>query len=187
MRTRRNFVVTAAALGLGGFVASAQRAEAASGRQINHDVDRVLHDLFTAQPTMRGLAGRATAMLIFPRVVKAGFLVGGQSGNGALRVQGRTIGYYNISAASFGLQAGAQTFSFVLFFMNQAALDYLKKSDGWAIGSGPSVVALDKGMAKTITSTTLTKDVYAVPFGQRGLMAGLGLEGSKITAITVGA
>lgn len=95
----------------------------------------------------------------------------------------RPTAYYNISAASFGLQAGGQTFSYALFFMNDAALAYLTKSDGWAIGSGPSVVVLDKGTAASLTSTTLSQDVYAIPFGQRGLMAGLGLEGSKITPI----
>ena len=91
--------------------------------------------------------------------------------------------YYKIGAASFGLQAGGQSFSYALFLMNDSALNYLNKSDGWAIGSGPSVVVVDKGAAMSTTSTTLAKDVYAFPFGQKGLMAGLGLEGSKITRI----
>jgi lipid-binding SYLF domain-containing protein len=99
---------------------------------------------------------------------------------------GKTVGYYNLSAASFGLQAGGQTFSYALFFMTDSALDYLQKSDGWSIGSGPSVVVVDKGAAASMTSTSITQDVYAVPFGQRGLMAGLGLEGSKITHIHPG-
>ncbi len=125
-------------------------------------------------------------MLIFPKIVKAGLIVGGQSGDGALRVGGRTIGYYNISAASYGLQAGIQTFSYAMFFMTASSLDYLKKSDGWAIGSGPSVVVIDKGAAANLSTTTLSQDVYAMPFGQRGLMAGIGLEGSKITRIRPG-
>ena len=123
---------------------------------------------------------------MFPRIIKAGLLIGGQTGDGALRKGGKTVGYYNLSAASFGLQAGGQTFSYALFFMTDSALDYLQKSDGWSIGSGPSVVVVDKGAAASMTSTSITQDVYAVPFGQRGLMAGLGLEGSKITHIHPG-
>ncbi len=99
---------------------------------------------------------------------------------------GLPTNYYNISAASFGLQAGVQSFSYALFFMKDSALSYLEKSYGWSIGSGPSVVVLDKGAAASMTSTTLTQDVYAIPFGQTGLMAGIGLEGAKITAISVG-
>jgi lipid-binding SYLF domain-containing protein len=101
-----------------------------------------------------------------------------------LFVHSRPTAYYKIGAASFGLQAGGQSFSYALFFMNDKALAYLNKSDGWAIGSGPSVVVVDKGAAMSTTSTTLTKDVYAFPFGQKGLMAGLGLEGSKISRIS---
>ena len=121
---------------------------------------------------------------MFPRIVKVGVLLaGGQSGDGVLLVRGRPSAYFNISAASFGLQVGGQVFSYALFFMNDAALDYLNKSDGWAIGTGPSVVVVDAGLAASLTSTTLSQDVYAVPFGQKGLMAGIGIEGSKITHI----
>src|SRR5579863_2492658 len=175
-RSRRSLI---AAAGLGALIAAPSVAQAApSAREINSEVDRVLHDLFATQPKMRDLARRAVGILVFPRILKAGFIVGGQGGNGALRVAGKTVGYYNIAAASFGLQAGAQTFSYVLFFMTPSSLKYLRNSDGWSIGSGPSVVVLDKGAAASVTSTTLTQDVYAVPFGQRGLMAGMGLEGS---------
>ncbi len=113
-------------------------------------------------------------------------MIGAQSGNGVLFEGGLPTGYYNISAGSFGLQAGVQSFSYALFFMTNSALSYLSSSHGWSIGSGPTVVVLDKGAAASITSTTLTQDVYAIPFGQTGLMAGIGLEGSKITSISVG-
>ena len=145
-----------------------------------------MQNLYAAQPKARNLGNKAKAILVFPKIIKAGLLIGGQSGDGALRMGGKTVGYYNLSAASFGLQAGGQTFSYALFFMTDSALDYLQKSDGWAIGSGPSVVVVDKGAAASMTSTSITQDVYAVPFGQRGLMAGLGLEGSKITHIHPG-
>jgi len=185
IRARRDVIaVVATAAGLGAL--APRPANAATAHQIDLNVDRTLHTLYALQPKARDLARRAKAILVFPQILKAGFIVGGQGGDGALRVGGRTVGYYNIAAASFGLQAGAQTFSSALFFMTDAALDYLQKSDGWSIGSGPSVVVLDKGAAASVTSTTLTQDVYAIPFGQRGLMAGLGLEGAKITRIHPG-
>ena len=107
----------------------------------------------------------------------------GQYGEGCLRVGGKTVGYYNTTAGSYGLQAGAQSFSYVMFFITGDALAYLKKSEGWEIGVGPSVVIVDAGMAKSLTSTTIKSDVYAFIFGQKGLMAGIGLQGSKISKI----
>ena len=123
-------------------------------------------------------------MLIFPNIVKAGFLVGGQFGDGALRKRGKTVAYYRSLAASYGFQAGAQSFGYVLFFMDEESLRYLDQSDGWELGSGPSLVMLDKGFAKSLSTTTLQKGVYAYIFDQRGLMGGVGLQGSKITRLT---
>lgn len=184
-QTRRSLLVAA---GLAGIAAGPRTAQAApSAREINRDADRALRNLYAAQAKARDLGTRSVAMLIFPKIIKAGFMFGGQGGFGVLREQGRSVGYYSIGAASFGLQIGAQSFSYVLFFMTPSALKYLKDSDGWAIGSGPSVVVLDKGTAASATSTTLTQDVYAIPFGQKGLMAGIGLEGSKITRTAVSA
>ena len=88
--------------------------------QISRDADSALHALYAAQPKARELGQRAKAILIFPKIIKAGLIIGGQSGDGVLRVGGKTDGYYNISAASFGLQAGGQQFSYALFFMNDA-------------------------------------------------------------------
>ena len=111
-------------------------------------------------------------------------IVGGQYGDGALRQGEKTVGYFRSIAASYGLQAGVQSFGYVLMFMDDASLAYLDKSEGWEIGTGPSVVIVDKGMGKSLTSTTLKSGVYAYIFGQKGLMAGIGLQGSKITKIT---
>jgi lipid-binding SYLF domain-containing protein len=183
--TRRSLLGISVAL-VGGAVWTSV-AYAASARKIDQDVDRALRSLYASQPKARELAKNAKAILVFPKIFKAGLLIGGQGGDGALRANGKTVSYYNIAAASFGLQAGAQTFSYALFFMTDSALAYLRSSDGWSIGSGPSVVVVDKGAAASMTSTTLTEDVYAFPFGQRGLMAGVGLEGSKITPIHPGA
>jgi lipid-binding SYLF domain-containing protein len=181
-RTRRSLLGVAAAL-VGGTAVRTGEALAASAREIERDADRALRTLYAIHPKARELGNRSKAILVFPKIVKAGLLIGGLGGDGALREHGTTVGYYNIAAASFGLQAGAQTYSYALFFMNDGALDYIKKSDGWSIGSGPSVVVVDKGAAASLTSTTLSQDVYAFPFGQHGLMAGIGLEGSKITPI----
>jgi lipid-binding SYLF domain-containing protein len=183
MATTRRSILIIAPVALAESLARIPAARAASGRQIDADASRALRKLYSVQRSARNLGARARAILIFPTILKAGFLVGGQGGNGALRIGGKTVGYFNIAAASFGLQAGAQTFSYAMFFMTDTSLKYLQDSDGWAIGTGPSVVIVDKGLAGSLTSTTLTQDVYAVPFGQRGLMAGIGLEGSKITHI----
>jgi len=161
-------------------------AFAASAHQINNEAAQALRSLYAAHPKARDLGKRAKAILVFPKIIKAGLIIGGQGGDGVLTTGGKPIGYYNIAAASFGLQAGAQRFSYALFFMNDGALQYLQKSDGWSMGSGPSVVVVDKGAAASMSSTTLSQDVYAFPFGQHGLMAGLGLEGSKITRIQPG-
>lgn len=165
------------------FMAGPPAAAAATATEISRDSNQALQQLYAHEPRTRHLAEKATAILVFPQIVKAGLVVGGQTGSGALIRGGRVQAYYDISAVSFGLQAGAQTFGYALFFMNEAALQYLDRSDGWALGAGPSIVVVDKAAAASTTSTTLTQDVYAVPFGQRGLMAGIGLEGSKITRI----
>jgi len=181
-QTRRSLLTMLAAAG-GGAVLVPSVAHAATGRQIAADAERALQHLYATHSKARELGRRAKAILVFPKIIKAGLVIGGQGGDGALLENGRARGFYNIAAASFGLQIGAQTFSYALFFMNDAALKYLESSDGWAIGSGPSVVVVDKGAAASLTSTTLSQDVYAIPFGQQGLMAGIGLEGSKITRI----
>jgi len=163
---------------------AAPQAQATTAAQINFDGRQALDQLYANSPKALELSHRALAVLVFPEIIKAAFLVGAQTGNGVLLERGRPAGYYNISAASFGFQAGGKKFAYALFFMNRGALGYLKKSDGWAIGAGPSVVVVDKGFARGMTSTTLTQDVYAFPFEQRGLMGGIGLEGSKITHYT---
>lgn len=160
-------------------------AAAASAAELDHDAAAALEQLYSTNPRARELGKRSHAILIFPKVVKAGLVVGGLTGQGALRQGNRSIGYYRITAGTYGLQAGAQSYSYALFFITQSSLDYLKRSDGWSIGSGPSVVVIDEGVAGSLNSTTLTQDVYVAIFGQRGLMAGLGLEGAKISKINL--
>ena len=144
-------------------------------------VDASLKVLYDKSGKARELKQEAKAILVFPEVVKAGFLLGGQYGEGALRKNDKTVGYYNTVQTSFGLQAGAQTFGYALFFMTEAGVDYLKNSDGLELGSGPSVVVWDQGAATTLTTTTGRTDIYAFTFDQKGLMGGLGLAGTKIS------
>lgn len=158
-------------------------ATAASAADIDRQVANALQRLYAGAPETRKLAGIAKGVLVFPGVVKGGLVVGGQYGAGALRVKGKTAGYYNLAGLSYGLQAGAQTFDYALFFMTDAALDYLKNTRGWEIGVGPTVVVADKGMAASLSTTTAKNDVYAFIYGQKGLMAGIGLQGAKITEI----
>lgn len=155
-----------------------------SAAEIDRDVDAALQKLYNSSSAALDLSKTARGILVYPDVLKAGLLLGGQYGEGALRVDGKTEGYYNTVAASYGLQAGAQSFGYALFFMNDEALDYLRNSEGWEIGLGPSVVVVDEGVANSLTTTTAKDDIYAFFFGQEGLMAGLGIQGSKITRIT---
>jgi lipid-binding SYLF domain-containing protein len=157
----------------------------AAGREdLERDAAHALKNLYANNTAAQLLGQKAKGVLVFPNIVKAGFMFGGQMGDGVLMKNGRAIGYYNSLAASYGLQAGLQVFGYALFFMNDSALAYLDKSDGWEIGVGPSVVVVDKGVGKTLTSTTITQDVYAFIFDQKGLMAGIGIQGSKITKIS---
>jgi lipid-binding SYLF domain-containing protein len=162
---------------------SAPELRADSAQEINRESRAALKELYSTVPAARRAGDSATAVLVFPSIVKAGFGVGGQRGEGTLFSRGKTLGYYSTTAASFGLQAGVQEFGYALFFMTESDLAYLRESGGWEIGSGPSVVIVDKGMAQSFTTTTLKKRVYAFAFGQKGLMAGLGLQGTKITKI----
>ncbi len=156
-------------------------ARAASAEQMDQAGVAALERLYASTPTARTLAEKAKGILIFPTVVKAGFIFGAEYGNGILRKQGRTVGYYNLAAASYGVQAGVKDFEYAMFFMTDSAMAYFDKSDGFEVGVGPSVVVMDQGTAKTLTTTTAQSDVYAFVFGEQGLMAGVGMQGSKIT------
>lgn len=156
---------------------------AASRDELARDASKALKSLYANNDAARMLGKKAVAVLVFPRIIKAGFMFGGQIGDGALLQNGRAVGFYNSVAGSYGLQAGVQWFGYALFFMNKGALAYLDKSDGWEVGVGPSIVVVDEGFGKSMTSTTITQDVYAFIFNQQGLMGGLGIQGSKITKL----
>ena len=170
-------------LALVALLCSAMNVRAETAAEIDRDVNGAIQKLYKESKAAKELSKVAKGVLVFPNVVKGGLIIGGQYGKGALRVNGKTVGYYSTTAASYGLQAGVQSFGYAMFFMTDSSLQYLKKSSGWEVGVGPSVVMVDEGVARTLSTSTAKDDIYAFTFGQQGLMAGLGIQGSKITQI----
>jgi lipid-binding SYLF domain-containing protein len=158
-------------------------ARAASAAELQRSGAAALRDLYAGNRAAKMLSTHAKGILVFPTMVKAGFMFGGQIGEGVMQRPGHRAAYYNSVAASYGFQAGLQSFGYALFFMNDAALRQLDATHGFEIGAGPSLVIVDEGVARSLTSNTLTSDVYAFIWNQRGLMGGLGIQGSKITRI----
>ena len=158
-------------------------AQAATAAELRRDGSAALKKLYAGVPKAKELADNAKGVLVFPSVVKAGFLVGGLFGEGVLFKEGKAVAYYSTVAASYGYQAGVQKYGYAMILMNDVALQYLDKSDGWELGTGPSIVVVDQGVAGGLSTSTAREDVYAFIFSQTGLMAGLGLQGSKITKI----
>ena len=172
-----------AALVLALLVLDVRAGFAASAAELNKSGRTALAQLYARQKSAKLLGGRAKAILVFPSIVKAGFMFGGQIGEGVLFRGNRTAGYYNTVAGSYGFQAGIQKYGYALFFMNDAALKQLEDLEGFEVGAGPSLVIVDEGRGKSITSNKITSDVYAFIFNQKGLMGGVGIQGSKITKI----
>ena len=177
-----------AALLLAGVMVGSSPATAANRTALDNDVHAAIALLLDTSPAARRLASSAKGALVFPNIVKAGFLVGVQYGEGALvrAKQGGgyyIAGYYNISSVSYGMQAGVQSFGYVMALMTDRAVENVETGPGWELGVGPSIVVVDAGTAKTLTTETAKSDVYAFTFGQKGLMAGLGLQGTKITRL----
>jgi len=158
-------------------------AQAKGPEDLNRDANEALHMLTSTNPVAADLSKKAKAVLIFPNIVKAGLIFGGAYGEGVLK-QGSTIdGYYNSVTGSFGWQAGAQSYGYVVFLMNDKAVNYIHKTHGWEIGTGPTVVMVNAGVAKNLSTSTLKNDAYAFIFDQQGLMASLSIEGTKISRI----
>jgi len=182
---KRNFLltaVTAMVLATGAF-GGGQAVAAATAEELNQDGERALTALYKTNPTAEKLAKEAKAVLVFPNIVKAGLVFGGSYGEGVLTKGSTVSGYYNSISASWGLQAGATTYGYAIFLMSDAAIKYLEKSSGWELGTGPSVVVVNEGVAKNISTSTVRKDAYAFIFDQQGLMASLSIEGTKVTPI----
>ena len=168
------------ALCLGVLSASAWAADRGA---LERDARAALNKLTGSVPAAKSLSQSATGVLVFPKITKAGLGIGAQYGDGVLFRQGKVAGYFNTSGASYGLQAGAQQFGYAMFLMNDKAVSALGANDGFEVGVGPSVVVMEEGKAKTMTTTTAKDDIYAFIFGQKGLMAGVGIQGNKITPL----
>lgn len=168
---------------IGAFTALTGGAFAASTEDLNKDANQALQMLTKTNPLAADISRNAKATLIFPNIVKAGLIFGGAYGEGVLKRGGKIDGYYNSITASFGWQAGAQSYGYVVFLMTDGAVKYLHDTQGWEIGVGPTVVMVDEGVSKNLSSTTLQDDAYAFIFDQQGLMASLSIEGTKISRI----
>jgi len=154
-----------------------------SAAKLSSDAQAALSQLTATVPAAKALEKKAVAILVFPSITKAGLMIGGQYGDGALLKRGKAVGYYNTTGISSGLQAGAQKFGYAMFFMNDGAVAQLDKAGGFEVGMGPTIVVMDEGKAKSTTTTSMKDDIYAFIFSQKGIMAGLGLQGNKITKI----
>jgi lipid-binding SYLF domain-containing protein len=172
-------LVLAVSLSLG----AATSVQADSGKDIDRDARNALAKLYKNNDTAESIGKKAKAILVFPKIVKAGLVFGGSYGEGALITAGKTEGFYSSASASWGLQAGAQSYGYALFLMTDKAMEYVRKTKGWEVGVGPTVVIVDSGAAKNLSNQTLKDDAYGFIFGQQGLMAGISLEGSKVTKI----
>ncbi|AZQ54483.1 BPSL1445 family SYLF domain-containing lipoprotein [Burkholderia cenocepacia] len=158
---------------------------ASKRESIDASVNATLSRLYSTVPGSRELVAKSRGVLVFPNVLQAGFIVGGQSGNGALRVGGSTVGYYNTSSLSVGLQAGAQSKAVVFLFMTQDALDSFRKSDGWSAGADASVAVVKMGANGAVDSNTATAPVEVLVLTNAGLMGDLSVSGTKVTKLHI--
>jgi len=164
------------------FAAFSGYANAESEADLIRDGNNALQDLYKKSPLALDMSKKARAVLVFPRIIKAGLIFGGAYGEGVL-MEGSKYDYFNSVTASWGWQAGAQSYGYVLFLMNDKAVHYVHETHGWEIGVGPSVVVVNEGVAKNLSTSTLKDDAYAFIFDQQGLMVALSIEGTKISHI----
>lgn len=174
----------AAATALPVSVATFDRAlAAATPEELNRDSVHALRMLERGNPAASAIARQARAVLVFPSIVKAGFVFGGAYGEGELLEGSRVDGYYNSVTGSWGFQAGIQSYGYVVYLMTDRAVSYIHQTRGWEIGVGPTVVIVNQGIARNLSTSTLKDDAYAFIFDQQGLMAGVSIEGTKISRI----
>ena len=184
MGTLKTALSAIALLALGGLSACSTTATSAASRaDVTASSSQALNLLVRENPAAAAISRQSRAVLVFPSIVKAGLMVGGAYGEGELRRGGTTVDYYTSFTGSWGLQAGAQSYGYAVFLMNEDAVSYLERSDGWEIGVGPTVVVVNAGVAENLSSSTLQDDAYAFIFDQKGLMAGVSIEGTKVTRV----
>ena len=171
------------ALGVLGVLGVNQGAQAASKEEIDAEVKEAVQDFYKHTSAGRELAKKASGMLVFPNVIKAGIGIGGEYGEGALLVKGKTAAYYNIASASIGFQLGAQARSQIVLFMNDKVLSEFRNSEGWKAGVDGSVALATLGAGGSIDSETAKQPIIGFIFSNKGLMYNLTFEGSKITKL----
>jgi lipid-binding SYLF domain-containing protein len=159
------------------------QASAATAEDLDRDSLQALQTLYKTEPVAETLSQTAKAVLVFPNIIKAGLVFGGSYGEGELIKGTKVVDYYNTVSGSWGLQIGAQSYGYAVFLMTDEAVSYLEKTKGWEIGVGPTVVVVDEGVAKNLSTSSLKDDAYAFIFSQQGLMAGVSIEGTKISRI----
>jgi len=156
---------------------------ASSAFEIETDVNATLNKFYLNVVGSRDLVARAAGVLVFPSVVKAGFWIGGEYGEGALRIAGKTAGYYNTVSGSIGFEFGAQARTVIILFMTPEALDSFRRRDGWKVGVDGSVALITIGVGGSFDSNQIQQPVIAFILDNKGLMVNLSLEGSKISPI----
>ena len=164
-------------------MAATSLASAATAEDLNRDSLQALQTLYKAEPVAKTLSKSAKGVLVFPNMIKAGLVFGGSYGEGVLLKGSQVTDYYNSVSGSWGLQAGAQSYGYAVFLMTDEAVRYIEKTKGWEVGVGPTVVVVDTGAAKNISTSSLKSDAYAFIFNQQGLMGGVSIEGTKISHI----
>ncbi|MFL9960935.1 YSC84-related protein [Paraburkholderia sediminicola] len=195
---RRNFMLkTTAALAFGGLALAGctttssssnnptATTDASKRHSIDAAVDGTMSRLFTTVPGSRELVSKARGVLVFPSVIQAGLVVGGQYGEGALRVGGASVGYYSTASGSFGLQAGAQSKAIIFLFMTQDSLDKFRNADGWSVGGDASVALVKVGANGAIDTNTATAPVQVFVLTNAGLMGDLSLQGTKVSRLKI--
>lgn len=188
--TKSVFTLGAAALMLSGCSTTSSTGANTAGtagparkREIDDGVNATLDRLYSTVQGSHELVNKARGVLVFPSVLAAGFVVGGEYGEGALRVGGKSVDYYSTVTGSFGLQIGAQSKAIIFLFMTQEALDKFTRSNGWTAGVDASVAVVKVGANGVVDLNTATKPVNAIVMTNKGLMANLNVEGTKITKL----
>jgi lipid-binding SYLF domain-containing protein len=160
------------------------RAVAASAEEINANADAALARLQKSQPVTEEMLANAKGILIFPKIIKAGLILGAAGGDGVLRVDGKPEAYYRSTAASYGFQSGITKFGYVMFLMDDESLNYIRETAGWEVGVGPTItVADDNIISSRLSTSTVQEGIYVFFVNQTGYFAGAGIEGTKITRI----
>jgi lipid-binding SYLF domain-containing protein len=155
----------------------------ATKAEIDERVHVAMHQFYELNPQHKDLVARAKGVLVFPRITKGGVGVGGQFGEGALRIDGKNVDYYSIASASVGVTLGLAKRKEVILFMTQEALDKFVNSHGWTIGADTNVAVLSKGAGGSYDTQTLQRPILGFVFGEKGLIGDISLEGSKVTKL----